>query len=1002
MNYEEGSMWKKWDLHVHTPYSIIQHFSGSTKEETWENYIKDLENLPPEIKVLGINDYIFIDGYRKVKQYKDSGRLSNIDLLLPVVELRLNKFGGTNNKLSRVNFHIIFSDQIDADIIEQCFLNALTSKYELSSFAKQQSVIWNSIINKISLAQLGQMIKSTVPSDQVGYYKTDLEEGFNNLNLDKDRIFETLNQHHFKGKFITAVGKTEWADIKWNEGSIADKKDIINSVDLIFVSSYSAQDYYKAAASLSKAGVNNHLLDCSDAHYNSSSSEKDKLGKCHTWLKADTTFEGLKQVLNEWDERVFIGDLPSKLLSVKSNKGKFISSISINKKNDTNGWFDNISLKLNNDLVTIIGNKGNGKSALADILGLAGGTKNTNDFSFLMRTRFRQGSLAKCFEATITWENGVSESIPLDENPKEHALEKVKYLPQRYLEKLCNNEDDKFENELKKVIFSHVEETDRYQKSSLNELIQYKSETIKDSIRILSDQLLNINEKLISLEIKATPKYASNVYELLINKEQELEAHLIQKPEEVSSPEAVKLNKDLLNLSLQIDEYKDEVNRLNQTIETKKAEHINIKSKIAVAQRVYEKIKNFEMQYFHFLTNCSTEINELDLQMESIVSLKIDIASLKILQDDLQIQDTKLISDLSENSMNSFIKKREKLESDIKNIQSRLDEPTQKYHLYKRLLFDWEAKKNEIEIEIENLQKSLSYLKSDLINEIAEYKQLRIEKTKEIFNDVLKISEIYSSLYTPVQNFIDKHSLTNSDYELKFEVSIDGNAVLEGMLGKINQAVRGNFYGAEEGRRLFTSLLERTDFNKEEAVITFINELLKLMINDTFLPDSSNIEIQLKKSATILDFYQYLFSLEYLRPFYRLKLGDKEITKLSPGEKGALLLVFYLLVDNDEIPLIIDQPEENLDNQSVFKMLVPCIKEAKKRRQIIMVTHNPNLAVVCDAEQIVHAQMDKTNNNSIRYKSGAIENIEINKCIIDILEGTKPAFSNRQSKYSLF
>ncbi len=323
-------MWAKWDLHVHTPSSIINHYSGSNQDEIWENYIQELENLPSEIKVLGINDYIFIDGYRKVKQYKDNGRLSNIDLLLPVVELRLNKFGGTKNKLSRVNFHIIFSDQVEPDIIEQCFLNALTRNYELSPQARDKQIQWNSVVNRNTLTQLGQMIKSTVPEEQLIHYKSDLEEGFNNLNLDKDKILETLQQHHFQGKYITAVGKTEWADIKWNEGSIADKKDIINGVDLVFVSSYSADDYYKAVTSLNEAGVNDRLLDCSDAHYNSSSSEKDRLGNCFTWLKADTTFQGLKQVLNEWKARVYVGDMPPKLLSVNNKKGKFIKTISVN------------------------------------------------------------------------------------------------------------------------------------------------------------------------------------------------------------------------------------------------------------------------------------------------------------------------------------------------------------------------------------------------------------------------------------------------------------------------------------------------------------------------------------------------------------------------------------------------------------------------------------------------------------------------------------------------
>ena len=97
--------------------------------------------------------------------------------------------------------------------------------------------------------------------------------------------------------------------------------------------------------------------------------------------------------------------------------------------------------------------------------------------------------------------------------------------------------------------------------------------------------------------------------------------------------------------------------------------------------------------------------------------------------------------------------------------------------------------------------------------------------------------------------------------------------------------------------------------------------------------------------------------------------------------------------------MVIDQPEENLDNETVFEVLVPCIKEAKKRRQIIIVTHNPNLAVVCDADQIIHCEMKKEEKNKITYTSGAIENPKINKALIDILEGTWPAFDNRDQKY---
>ena len=108
--------------------------------------------------------------------------------------------------------------------------------------------------------------------------------------------------------------------------------------------------------------------------------------------------------------------------------------------------------------------------------------------------------------------------------------------------------------------------------------------------------------------------------------------------------------------------------------------------------------------------------------------------------------------------------------------------------------------------------------------------------------------------------------------------------------------------------------------------------------------------------------------------------------------------VFYLLIDKDDIPLVIDQPEENLDNQTIYEVLVRCLSDAKRRRQVIVVTHNPNLAVVCDAEQVIYAQRD-TALNSIMYEAGAIENPTMNKHVIDVLEGTRPAFENRDSKY---
>lgn len=145
--------------------------------------------------------------------------------------------------------------------------------------------------------------------------------------------------------------------------------------------------------------------------------------------------------------------------------------------------------------------------------------------------------------------------------------------------------------------------------------------------------------------------------------------------------------------------------------------------------------------------------------------------------------------------------------------------------------------------------------------------------------------------------------------------------------------------------------------------------------------------------------YEYIFSAKYLEVDYDLEFNNKPISMLSPGERGLLLLTFFLLADTSSNPLILDQPEDNLDNQTIYNVLVQLIKNAKKKRQVIIVTHNPNLAVVCDSDQIICANFDSSKDPKIEYLSGSIENPDINERIVNILEGTMPAFKNRDKKY---
>ena len=197
-------------------------------------------------------------------------------------------------------------------------------------------------------------------------------------------------------------------------------------------------------------------------------------------------------------------------------------------------------------------------------------------------------------------------------------------------------------------------------------------------------------------------------------------------------------------------------------------------------------------------------------------------------------------------------------------------------------------------------------------------------------------------------------------------------------------------------------IINMVDTDSIESIIKLPEDISDCLLydrRDSVNAPVKNVDSQLRKDYTWQDIYNFIYGLDYVVPFFQLKMNNKPLSSLSPGERGALLLLLYLFIDMDDKPLIIDQPEENLDNESVYKYLVKFIRAAKMKRQIIIVTHNPNLAVVCDADQVIRMNIDKLNKNTVTFVSGAIENPIINKQIVDVLEGTYPAFHNRDCKY---
>lgn len=175
-------------------------------------------------------------------------------------------------------------------------------------------------------------------------------------------------------------------------------------------------------------------------------------------------------------------------------------------------------------------------------------------------------------------------------------------------------------------------------------------------------------------------------------------------------------------------------------------------------------------------------------------------------------------------------------------------------------------------------------------------------------------------------------------------------------------------------------------------------------------------DISFNKNKTRQEMITYLFD-DYFKVTYDLKQGNDKLEHMSPGKKGIILFQLFLEISSSKIPILIDQPEDNLDNRTVYDTLTEFIKNKKIDRQIIMVSHNSNLVVSTDSENIIVANQNGQGESAIKfdYINGALENTfknhaegisvlksqGIREHVCDILEGGEIAFKKREQKYNI-
>jgi ABC-type lipoprotein export system ATPase subunit len=1022
--YPRGSEWRKWDLQVHTPFSALNNGFGSDFSAYAKQLIEKACN--ENIAVVGITDYFTIQGYTALNELlSDDAALKALVgdelaeraagiLFLPNIELRLSTIVRNQRGAdSRVNFHVFFSDSVSPAHIEEHFLREL--KFTADANTGSEDERW--ALNPQNLAELGQRLKAQHSNFQS---QTDMFVGMMNAIVDHSEVSKILESKPsiFKDRYLLCLPCDEdLSKCSWDgQGHLARKLLIQKSHMLL-----SSNDGTRAFA----LGKRHASLDDFKAEFkslkpciHSSDSHTFEEMFCpdngrHTWIKADPTFYGLRQILNEPDDRVFVGDVPPSLTRARRHATRIATNVEIRKTaaaTTTEKWFD-ASIPLNSELVAVIGNKGSGKSALSDILGLLGNTPRYEAFSFLTTAKFRRpkNNKSRQFKASLTWADGTADSVPsLDANPSPDAVEKIKYIPQSYLEDICNEigagKGGRFYDELQQVIFSHVPEVERLGFGTLDELLTHRSEETNQAIAQHVANLQERNALIVATEERSLPQHRKAIEAQLAEKQRELNAHTATRPAEVPKPDADPTALQLSQVAAEeLERNQAELRAIELEIASLRASDLVAAKSYSSAEKLAGKLKNLARNVDAFIAETKPEFEELGIAASDVVMFKVDATAINELLEALGTERADISLKLAAETIDGPEFKRKEAAATIEGLQAQLSAPQRAYQAYLQLVKDWEDGQAAI-IGTDDAIGSIKYLQKQLIDldglpsYLLTLRKQRDRKVLEIFREKQKLRDYYETYYGAVQSFLMLHPLAASErFRLTFNVSMAESGFSEAFLGRLNRRKVGPFMGDEEGAAEMKRLLDNANFDSALGILRFTRALFAKMAERG--GKALLVKDQLRQGVAVQEVYDFVYSLGFLSPIYNLRWDGKGLEQLSPGERGNLLLIFYLLVDQDDIPLVIDQPEENLDNQTVFKTLVPCIKDAKKRRQIVMVTHNPNLAVVCDAEQIICASMLKDHENSVTYISGSIEAPIINGRVVDILEGTRPAFDKRDDKY---
>lgn len=888
-NNTKGSIWRKWDLHIHT--------NASDGKASPEEIIQKAKEKG--LAVIAITDHHTVKSIDEAKKF---GKENGITVISGI-EFK------TNTGKKAVHVIGLFPDRYNG--------------FELDGKYLYESILCKLNLKDDDLKQKGKE-KNSDFSDEEAF-----KEGLLLASVEIKVVCDLI--HEYGGIVVIHNGtKVNGLDKEVNHmdnsnginiyeclGSL--KKEIMNNyVDICEIRNKddSAEFYFKEFEKPS--------IKASDAH------KLKEVGRKFTWIKADTTFEGLKQILYEPASRVCLEEFAPQ----EKTGYHVISEVEIKHED-----FGNQSIPLNPNLNTIIGGRSSGKSILlgciAKKLNSERKVKENND----NYNRYIDKLLSS---VKITWKDG--------EDGEDGNKRNVDYFPQSYINKLSADSDGL------KQILENIIENDAEKK----ELLQNnKSFNANNKTKIINEitkyfELMR-NTKELKKQVQNTGDKSGIEKEIdkLLKKLDELKSNLNERLSDEEEKEYLKKKEEIIKLERLISDAEDQIKKFD-----------NLKE--------WSYFKDYDSLVNDFNDKLKTELSEIiDRNKENFI---------KALTEDFD----KLLGSLK--------KEKEKNNEKLNCIKSS--------ELYKKgnafYFKNKEIQKTDNQLEVEK----------NKLNEITQLQKEVNQKKDEL--DRIKNSIISNNIefFSHLENCINQLCIKKDTIKITANIYFNDQEF---------RSIIGNSFDKRIGKT--KELLEyEYEYGNQKNHHKFLGSLFNKIINNEICEKSES-----EQQTLINDIYsESYFELRY-DVFYQ---GDN-ISLMSEGKKAYIILRLLLDFDENEWPILIDQPEDDLDNRDIYNNLVKYLAEKKKKRQIILVTHNPNIVVGADAEEVIVAnqnseinisenEIQNTNQSGIKfeYLSGSLESTKqssekypvlirqgIKEHVCEILEGGYEAFVKRENRY---